>query len=563
MALQLPARIGKYELEEFLGGGMSHVYRARDTVIGRTVAIKVLTDEGCSDVETKTRFLQEARLAGSIQHENVIHIYDFGEDEQQRPFMVMEFLRGEDLRRAIKEGRAGDLKERLRIAAQIARAIEYIHTLTIIHRDIKPENIRVTPNGTVKLMDFGIAKTEGFSMTRAGYVMGTPYYMAPEQVRGTNITQSVDIYAFGVLFFELLAGTRPFSGDTVERIFYSILNEPLDLEPLRQGGVPEAICGLIARCTAKDVAERPAGFGEVAQEIERVASQLDAPTEPPPAAPEMIEPPPGKPWMAIGIAVLVVCLLGAAVAYFLTRRHAPPPEPAAAAKPVAPTPPSPTLATSTGNMVLVDAGPFLFGKNRESVTLPAFYIDQTEVSNAAYQSFCQATGHALPTGFAEGHPDYPVVNVTIDDARQFAHWAEKRLPNSHEWEKAARGADGSPYPWGKDKDPARANVADNPQAQHGPMPVQSFDNGASPFHALQMVGNVWEFIDEAVEASRESVDAFTKTLKPPPRPGELWYQIRGESYKEPLVDEVMWDSSTVPARWKDPSAGFRCVRDAH
>src|SRR5579871_1190282 len=123
MALQLPARIGKYDLEEFLGGGMSHVYRARDTVIGRTVAVKILTDAGCADVEAKARFLQEARMAGNIQHDNVLHIYDFGEDEQHRPYMVMEFLRGEDLRHAIRADHVGDLRNRLGIALQIARAI--------------------------------------------------------------------------------------------------------------------------------------------------------------------------------------------------------------------------------------------------------------------------------------------------------------------------------------------------------------------------------------------------------------------------------------------------------
>ena len=549
MALQLPARIGKYELEEFLGGGMSHVYRARDTVIGRTVAIKVLTEEGCADPDTKTRFLQEARLAGNIQHENVIHIYDFGEDELQRPYMVMEFLRGEDLRRAIKEGHAGDLKERLRIAAQIAQAIGYIHSLAIIHRDIKPENIHIAPNGMVKLMDFGIAKTQGFSMTRTGYVMGTPYYMAPEQVRGTSITEAVDVYAFGVLFFELLSGVRPVTGETVERIFYSILNEPLNLEPLRQSGVPQTVCDLIARCTAKDPAQRPAGFGLVAQEIERVVAQIEAPAEPPPPPPAAVsKPAPAKPWMAIGAAVLVLCLLGVVAVFFASRRQ------------VA-TQLSPTLPTPAG-MVLVPAGPFLFGKNLESVPLPAFYIDETEVSNAAYQGFCQAKGHAFPARFPKGQPDYPVVNVTIDDARQFAQWAGKRLPTNREWEKAARGANGWPFPWGKDKDPARANVKNNPHlSRHGPMPVHSFDSDASPFGALQMVGNVWEFVEEPVEASRESVEAFKTTLNPPPRPGELWYRIRGGSYDESLDDKVMWDVSTVPARWKDPSAGFRCVKD--
>ena len=276
MALQLPARIGKYELEVYLGGGMSEVYRARDTVIGRTVAVKILTEEGCADPDAKARFLQEARLSGNIEHENVISIYDFGEDERHRPFMVMEFLRGVDLRHAIRDGQLGSLPARLRIALQVARALGYIHSLDIVHRDIKPENIHLTASGVVKLMDFGIAKTQGFSMTRTGYVMGTPFYMAPEQVLGKNIGPAVDIYAFGVLFFELLAGVRPFTGDTVERIFYSILNEPLDLAPLR-GSVPQPVCDLIARCTAKDPAQRPPNFEAVAGEIERILTAVETP----------------------------------------------------------------------------------------------------------------------------------------------------------------------------------------------------------------------------------------------------------------------------------------------
>src|ERR1700722_8180272 len=203
MPLQLPALIGKYELEEFLGGGMSHVYRARDTVIGRTVAVKILTDEGCADPEAKARFLQAARLAGNVSHENVVNIYDYGEDAQGRPFMVMEFLRGEDLRHAMKGARVGGITDKIRIALQLARALEYIHSLEITHRDIKPENVQVTPSGTVKLMDFGIAKTAGLTMTRVGFVMGTPYYMAPEQVTGKEITPLVDVYAFGILLYEL------------------------------------------------------------------------------------------------------------------------------------------------------------------------------------------------------------------------------------------------------------------------------------------------------------------------------------------------------------------------
>src|ERR1039457_3624617 len=228
--MELPARLGKYRLEEFLGGGMSHVYRAQDTVIGRTVAVKILTPTGSWDPEAKERFLAEARMAGNIAHENVITIYDFGEDEQHGLFMVMEFLRGEDLRHAIKNGHTGDLTSKLKIALPVARALQYIHGLKIIHRDIKPENVYITAAGVVKLMDFGIAKAEGLSMTRSGMVLGTPTYMAPEQVNGKEITEQVDVYAFGLLLFELLSGSKPVSGDTMERVFYSILKEPLNLE---------------------------------------------------------------------------------------------------------------------------------------------------------------------------------------------------------------------------------------------------------------------------------------------------------------------------------------------
>src|SRR5262245_31376961 len=281
--MQLPARIGKYELEEFLGGGMSHVYRAKDTIIGRTVAVKILTEAGCQDSETKARFLAEARMAGNLVHDNILSIYDFGADEQGRPFMVMEYLRGEDLRHAIKNARTGDLKSKLKIAVQAARALQYIHSQKIIHRDIKTENIHINTAGVVKLMDFGIAKTEGLAMTRAGYVLGTPYYMAPEQVTGQNITEQVDVYAFGVLLFEVLTGLKPVSGETVERIFYSILNEPLNLDPLRQAGAPQAVCDLIARCTAKNPDERPQGFAPVCAELERIIASGAQPASAPAA----------------------------------------------------------------------------------------------------------------------------------------------------------------------------------------------------------------------------------------------------------------------------------------
>ena len=544
--MQLPANIGKYELEEFLGGGMSHVYRARDTVIGRTVAVKILTEAGCEDAEAKARFLAEARMAGNISHDNVLSIYDFGEDEQHRPFMVMEFLRGEDLRHAIKNGHTGDLKRKLKIALQIARALGYIHTQKIIHRDIKPENVHINTAGVVKLMDFGIAKAEGLQMTRAGFVLGTPYYMAPEQVTGANITEQVDVYAFGILVFELLTGAKPIGGDTVERIFYQILNEPLNLDPLYQAGVPQAVCDLVAKCTAKSPADRPQGFGPVCQELDRILAEHEAPTsmmpEAQPAAPAPTPAKSTKGWLLP--VVVLVALLAVVGLYFALR---PTPGPALAK----------SISTPTGEMVLVPAGTFLFGEKNQPVDLPAFYIDKTEVTNSAYAAFCQATGHPLPEHFRQDRPNYPVVEVSFLDARAFAKWADKRLPTAREWEKAARGVDGRDYPWGKQADASRANLNTD-----GPWAADAMPNGASPYGALNMVGNVFELVDQS-NPPNPHVEQF-QNMDPPPGPNDLWYTIRGGgfNYAHPLVPDLVWDDTTVPARYKNLNLGFRCVRDA-
>jgi serine/threonine-protein kinase len=264
--MEHPSRVGKYELEQFLGGGMSHVYRAKDSVLGRRVALKILTVAGSADAEAKSRFLLEARLASSVNHENIISIYDFGEEEG-RPFLVMEFLEGQSLREAIRLGRLGNFQHRLKIALQVARALDYIHARKIIHRDIKPENINVDAAGKIKLMDFGIAKSEGVQLTRAGFTLGTPYYMAPEQVLGKALTPQADVYGFGILLFELIAGTKPVTGDSVEKIFQQILYEPLNLEPLARLGAPHSLCDLIARCTAKQLAQRPQNLGPVCDEL--------------------------------------------------------------------------------------------------------------------------------------------------------------------------------------------------------------------------------------------------------------------------------------------------------
>jgi serine/threonine-protein kinase len=275
-----PSRVGKYELEQYLGGSTARVYRARDSVLGRRVALKVLSEAGTADAEAKARFLQEARVASSIRHENIVGVYDFGE-EQGRPYIVMEFVEGETLRDANRNGHLGDVARRLKIAIEVGRAVDYIHSRKIIHRDLKPENIHVDSEGKARLMDFGIAKAEGVQLTRAGYTLGTPYYMPPEQVLGKPLSPQADVYAFGIMLYELLTGVRPIMSGSVDQIFQAILTQPLDLEPLRALNLPQPLNLLIERCTAKEAERRPAGLGEVCAELTRI---LLLPV-PPPGAP--------------------------------------------------------------------------------------------------------------------------------------------------------------------------------------------------------------------------------------------------------------------------------------
>jgi len=397
--------------------------------------------------------------------------------------------------------------------------------------------------------------------------------MAPEQVRGEEATTRVDVYAFGVLLFELLAGIKPLSSDSVEAIFYRILNEPLDLRPLHEAGVPQPICDLVGRCTAKNMAERPQSVRDVAAAIERVfgglnqaGAQQSAPPAPKTAPPApTTAPPPGRNTKLI-IAVSLIGLAAAAGGALLILRDRQP-TPFVVREL---TPPQRSglsnLSTPAGEMVLVPAGNFLFGQRKEPVFLPAFYIDQTEVTNAAYARFCKATQHTLPAGFAQDTPDLPVVNVTITDAQEFARWAGKRLPTSKEWEKAFRGIEGLSYPWGNDPDAGRANVRDNVNLEkRGLTAVNAFSNGASSVHARQLVGNVWELVNELVKPSPEVVRRSAKMVSPAPRADEPWYMIRGGSYKESLAElsNVAFDSTTIPVRYKSDTIGFRCVKDAN
>ncbi len=565
--MQLPASVGKYELLEFLGGGMSHVYRGRDTVIDRPVVVKLLTPDGCRDEQAKARFLQEARLGGNIQHENIVNVFDFGEHDG-RPFIVMEYLQGEDLRDAIRAGRTGSLMERMKIALDVAEALDYVNGRGIVHRDIKPENIHITPNRRVKLMDFGIAKTADLSLTKTGMTMGTPYYMAPEQVSGKPVTALADVYSFGLLFYEVLTGVRGVNGDVLEAVMFQILNSPLDPAPMENAGVPPPVRALVLRCVEKNPQDRPRGFREVVEELQGLMAgsgiektqpvfmqtvplpvtaapltSMQAPmvsTTPVSVAPPPVEAKKSRPAIWVVLGGLLVMIAAGAVWWFT--RGTPPAKTQTTAKITTPVPPP-----SIPGMVYIPEGSFLSGPDNTPVSLAAFYIDETEVSNAEFSAYCREKGCAMPKGPA----DVPVVDVTIAQARAYAAWAKKRLPTALEWERAARGTNGAKFPWGDAEDASLANVAAKTLK-----PVKLY----APYHDVyQMAGNAWEMVEGEVTPSANAVKMFA-SLKPPATAQEQWITMRGGSFNTKLAFAVAYEFVAIPERLSSNEIGFRCAK---
>ncbi len=218
-------KIGKYEIIEELGrGGMGLVYRAYDSLMDRDVAIKVIQDVALDVPEIKSRFYREARTAGKLSHDNITIVHDVGE-EDGRPYIVMEYLTGSDLRSIMDRNEPISLIQKIEIAIQVCNGLSFSHSRDIIHRDIKPANIRVLDGRRVKIMDFGIAKPTSSQLTSTGAVIGTPFYMSPEQIQGKKIDKRSDIFSTGVLFYELLTHRKPFSGDEPTAVMYKIVHE--------------------------------------------------------------------------------------------------------------------------------------------------------------------------------------------------------------------------------------------------------------------------------------------------------------------------------------------------
>lgn len=279
---------GRYRLTaRIAAGGMGEVWHARDEVLGRDVAVKILRREYADDATFRARFRAEARHTAALSHAGIAAVYDFGEGDPDggtgadgtdgaggSPYLVMEHVPGEPLSAVISRDGPLAPDRTMEIVGQAAHALQAAHDAGVIHRDVKPGNILVTPAGNVKITDFGIARAiNSVPLTQTGAIMGTAYYISPEQASGHSVTPASDLYSLGVVAYECLTGRRPFAGDTPVSV---ALAQVRDTPPELPTSLPTEVRALVMRLLAKDPSERPASAGELGDDALALAARLRA-----------------------------------------------------------------------------------------------------------------------------------------------------------------------------------------------------------------------------------------------------------------------------------------------
>jgi len=575
---------GRYRIDGLVGvGGMGTVYRATRLLIGDEVAIKILHPDQ-TDANSSERFRREAQAAARLKHPNAVSIYDFGVSADGLQYLVMEFVEGESLREATKQGPLG-FAAVVEIISQVCAALDEAHRRHIIHRDIKPDNIIIdsTPGGLrVKVLDFGIAKLRDDTashITQTGSVMGTPHYMSPEQCLGEELDSRADIYSVGIVLYEMLCGRVPFNSPISTAVVVQHVSQPPPSLREINPAVPRALEAVVLHAIEKARNARPPTAGELAQELRAALRGEDAPAHsvagfqaplsfPPnvvsdeetierrkavsPSQPDLSKtvylpsPRGGSPslggvsrltaengaattaslkqsiptkYVGAGLAALAIVALVLVFALWpradkekkttesVASRNTQPAQETASNPPVS-SPAQPKAAVDQGapaGMVAVVGGDYLMGSNvgdpdsrpAHLVTVKPFYLDAHEVTCEAYKRFVDKDRSAMPANWTNGtYPpgtgNQPVTGITWEQATAYARSIGKRLPTEQEWEFAARGPAGLPYPWGTTWKRGCANAADEGRARNGLTNVGSY-NCESPFGVQDLIGNAWEW----------------------------------------------------------------------
>ncbi|MBN1993454.1 MAG: SUMF1/EgtB/PvdO family nonheme iron enzyme [Anaerolineae bacterium] len=520
--------LGQYELVEMIGmGGMATVYKAYQPNLNRYVAIKVLSEKYALTDDLKKRFLREAKAVAQLSHPNILPIFDVG-TEGDWSYLVMKYVAGHTLSRLL--GRPMSLSRVGHFLNQLAGALDHAHAKGIIHRDIKPVNILVE-NDWLFLADFGLAKIiESSTFTSIGTVVGTPEYISPEQADSRPVDHRTDIYALGIVLYEMVTGRVPYQSETPMGIMFKHVYEtppaPRSLNP----NLPEEVEQAILKAMAKAPGDRYNRSGELAEALRQAIDKKVSDEQ----------------------------------ASHITISTAPktPPRPKHVKTDSAPAPTPPPRSTSKHTLTLstplylelvqIPAGEFLMGsavrdknaqddeKPQHTVYVSEFYITKYPVTNEQYAAFVKMNNYRTPDHWADGQfpPDqaeHPVVYLWRDDAIAFCKWLSQetghlfRLPTEAEWEKAARGAEGQLYPWGNEWEQVRLNCRENGLGETTPVGHYS-PEGDSPYQVAEMSGNVWEWCTDWF-GEREYKRRVTSTVKNPTGPQKgKWYVLRGGSF---------------------------------
>ncbi len=509
----------RYEIIAPIGsGGMGTIYSARRINIGDAVAVKVLRPDVVADSQSRERFQREAQAAAKLHHPNAVVIHDFGQEADGVTYIVMELLDGRSLREVLRENKILSAEAISPMLNQACAAIEAAHRQGIIHRDLKPDNfiLQETPDGAmhVKLLDFGIAKLldrpdheqdPRVTLTQTGMVIGTPNYMSPEQCQGEELDARSDIYSLGVVLYEILTGSQPFTSTNPTGIAVKHVTEkPRNLSE-KNSEISSAVEKVVLKALAKKPEDRQQSALQLAQEFEQAVNQtlpsmvsLASETQMTEITFDDAVSSTSKVPIYATMATLIL-LSGVAFWWFFLQ----PSEtingnrPASISKPMLP----------PDGMVFVDGGEFTMGRNSgndldapaHQVTIKPFFLDRTEVTNLAYKKFIEIRNYPAPpewkeNSFPVGQDQFPVTDVTWNDATAYAAWLKKRLPTEEEWEFAARGKDQRIYSWGNDFEIGKANVyTGKNNEQNNKRPVASYQEVTSPFGTVDMIGNVWEW----------------------------------------------------------------------
>jgi serine/threonine-protein kinase len=612
MPFEIGDKVEGYEVIGELGaGGMGKVYKVRNVITDASEAMKVLLPNLADEPSLADRFVREIKVLASLNHPRIAALHNALRVQNQL-VMIMEFVEGVTLEQLSMLGPI-DLRDAINYISQVLSGLGYAHGKGVIHRDVKPGNMMLTPEGFIKIMDFGLAKSSASGkLTKTGITMGSPFYMSPEQVQGMEVDGRSDLYSVGASLYKLVTGVPPFQDESdynvmtmhVQRAptppcqvaahippaLNEIILRALEKDPARRFQTAEefraALRGVLNEPTTASASSQVETRGAVSQlapaPVPLQTVTLPAPTpsaEVAPLAPDKPVQPP-KPiksrrnlYIAIGAVLAAAAIATLVIAFFTPHGDHKQESRTAGAKGTStgtnPSLPR-TLPSKSGELVLVDGGEAQLGEYRQWVNVPSFYIDKTEVTNQLFLDFCQDRHRTPPPGAELKPHENPVVNVTFADAEAFCDWAGQRLPSAHEWEKAARGPGGRTYPWGDTMDYSRANIPKDEAAKKKAAlaPATSYESGASFYGALNMLGNAWEWVNTGADAPTGSDFEYYRNklfpnLKPPLFQSDAFYQTRGGSFQFVAKPEVLiWDSAKVPARAHEPDIGFRCAKDA-